>query len=188
MPRVLVPIADASEEIELSCTTDTLVRGGVEVVTASVMPEGRLQVKCARGLTVVADKHIDECCKDEWDAIALPGGMPGAKHLSENARLTELLKAQVNAGKCTAAICAAPAVVLKAHGLLPASFTHFPAPPLKEKTGAGYSESLVVVDGCVVTSQGPGTALPFGLKLVELLVSREKAEEVAKGLLNTEVP
>ena len=59
---------------------------------------------------------------------------------------------------------------------------------LKEKTGAGYSESLVVVDGCVVTSQGPGTALPFGLKLVELLVSREKAEEVAKGLLNTEVP
>ena len=81
--------------------------------------------------------------------------------------LTEMLKAQVAAGKCTAAICAAPAIVLKAHDLLPPSFTHFPAPPLREKTGEGYSDSVVVVDGCVITSQGPGTALQFALKIVE---------------------
>ena len=51
--RVLVPVADDSEEIETACITDTLVRAGAEVVVASVMPE--LQVRMSRGLKVVAD-------------------------------------------------------------------------------------------------------------------------------------
>ena len=78
-PRtVLVPIADDSEEIETACITDTLVRAGAAVTVASVM-DGRLQCKMSRGLKVVADTSIAECVGKEWDAIALPGGMPGAE-------------------------------------------------------------------------------------------------------------
>jgi len=145
MVAVLVPIADDSEEIETSCITDVLVRAGIEVrcagasrpmfpglsarcharsgrwmpeqvTVASVMPEGRLQCKMARGLKIVADVPIAACVGREWDAIALPGGMPGAKHLSECAPLVELLKAQAAANKTTGAVCAAPAIVLAAHG------------------------------------------------------------------------
>ena len=76
---VLVPIADDSEEIETACIQDTLVRAGAAVTVASVMPDGRLQCKMSRGLKVVADTSIDECAAKEWDAIALPGGMPGAE-------------------------------------------------------------------------------------------------------------
>eukprot|EP00967_Tisochrysis_lutea_P058626 scaffold74600_cov29-Tisochrysis_lutea.AAC.4 len=72
----------------------------------------------ARGLKVVADVPIADCVGKEWDAIALPGGMPGAKHLSECAPLVELLKAQVAANKTLGAVCAAPAIVLAAHGLV----------------------------------------------------------------------
>mmetsp|Transcript_28212 Transcript_28212/g.89894 ORF Transcript_28212/g.89894 Transcript_28212/m.89894 type:complete len:191 (-) Transcript_28212:351-923(-) len=186
MVAVLVPIADDSEEIETSCITDVLVRAGIEVTVASVMPEGRLQCKMARGLKIVADVPIAACVGREWDAIALPGGMPGAKHLSECAPLVELLKAQAAANKTTGAVCAAPAIVLAAHGLLPATATSFPAEALKSKvsdSGSTWTDARVVVDGSVVTSQGPGTSLQFALKLVERLVSPAKAEEVAAALL-----
>ena len=50
--RVLVPIADGSEEIETTCITDTLTRFGADVTTASVMPDGQLICKMSRGIKV----------------------------------------------------------------------------------------------------------------------------------------
>ena len=151
--NVLVPVADASEDIELACITDVLVRAGATVVTASVMPEGRTQVKLARGLTLVADCTIKECVGKQWDAIALPGGMPGAEHLRDSAELKELLLAQASAGKCVGAVCASPAVVFGTHGLLPARATCFPVDKFKAIVGTGWEDSRVVLDGNVITSQ-----------------------------------
>ena len=51
--RVLVPIADDSEEIETTCITDTLTRFGAEVVVASVKPDGDLVCKMSRGVKVI---------------------------------------------------------------------------------------------------------------------------------------
>lgn len=70
--RVLVPIAEDSEEIETSCITDVLTRFGAEVVVASVMPDN-LVCKMSRGLKVCADIHIEEAANDDWDMISLPG-------------------------------------------------------------------------------------------------------------------
>ena len=56
--RVLVPIADGSEEIETTCITDTLTRFGAEVTTASVMPEGRLLCKMSRGIKVRSRSRV----------------------------------------------------------------------------------------------------------------------------------
>lgn len=151
--NILVPIADASEDIELACITDVLVRAGATVVTASVMPEGRTTVKLARGLTVVADCTIKECVGKQWDAIALPGGMPGAEHLRDSAELKELLLAQASDGKVAAAVCASPAVVFAPHGLLPARATCFPVDKFKAIVGTGWEDSRVVLDGNVITSQ-----------------------------------
>ena len=119
--RVLVPVADDSEEIETACISDTLVRAGAEVVVASVMPS--LQVRMSRGLKVVADCSIEECKDQEWDAIACPGGMPGAERLRDSKTLTELLKSQAAAGKLTTAVCASPAVIFATHGILPSKAT-----------------------------------------------------------------
>lgn len=70
--RVLVPIAEDSEEIETSCITDVLTRFGAEVVVASVMPDN-LVCKMSRGLKVCADVHIEEAANEDWDLISLPG-------------------------------------------------------------------------------------------------------------------
>lgn len=153
MMNILVPIADASEDIELACITDVLARAGATVVTASVMPDGRTTVKLARGLTVVADCTIKECVGKQWDAIALPGGMPGAEHLRDSAELKELLLAQASAGKLAAAVCASPAVVFAPHGLLPARATCFPVDKFKAIVGTGWEDSRVVLDGNIITSQ-----------------------------------
>lgn len=74
--KVLVPIAEDSEEIETTAITDTLTRFGADVTIASVMP-GELVCKMSRGIKVMADVSIEDAAKDEWDMIALPGGMPG---------------------------------------------------------------------------------------------------------------
>ena len=177
---VLVPIADDSEEIETACIQDTLVRAGADVTIASVMP-GRLQCKMSRGLQIVADVTIDECADRAFDCIALPGGMPGAEHLRDCETLTSMLKSHASSGKLTAAVCASPAVVFESHGLLPDSATCYPAPAFKEKI-PGWVESQAVVDGHIVTSQGPGTSLQFALKLVECLYGKEKAEEIAQQM------
>ena len=97
--KVLVPIADDSEDIETACITDVLARAGAEVTTASVM-DGRLQVKLARGLKVTADCAIADCASTKWDAICCPGGMPGAEHLRDSAPLKALLEARIEPGRC----------------------------------------------------------------------------------------
>ena len=181
--RVLVPIADDSEEIETTCITDTLVRFGADVVVASVKPDGELVCKMSRGIKVMADITIDEATGQNWDLVALPGGMPGAEHLRDSAPLISILEKQKEAGKLYGAICAAPAVVLASKGLVGEGATCYPAPGLREKMSSPVDSEDVVVQGNVVTSQGPGTALKFALKLGEQLYGAAKAKEIADEML-----
>ncbi len=179
--KVLVPIADGSEEIEAVCIIDTLRRGGAELTVASV---SKLQVTASRGVKIVADARIGDCVGQTYDCIALPGGMPGAEHLRDTAELIGMLKKQKQAGRLYAAICAAPAVALLPHGLLDGVHRATCFPSFRNRLDpAQASDERVVVDGNCVTSQGPGTAIEFALKLVELLFGAPKADEVATAML-----
>lgn len=113
---VLVPSANGSEDIELTCIVDTLRRAKFTVHVASVEKDRTVQL--ARGCVLTADMSIaDVPSAAAYDCIALPGGMPGAERLRDSPRLVELLKEQKAAGKWYAAICASPAVVFTPHGL-----------------------------------------------------------------------
>lgn len=178
--KVLVPIADGCEEIEAVCLIDTLRRAGIEVTVASV---DKLQVTASRGVKLVADALIADCTNQSYDCIALPGGMPGAEHLRDCAELIGMLKKQKAAGRLYAAICASPVVALQPHGLLDGvRATCFPSVRGKLNP-AMASDEQVVGDGNCVTSQGPGTAIEFALKLVQLLCNPDKAKEVSKAML-----
>ncbi|KAL9190845.1 hypothetical protein ACHAXT_000551 [Thalassiosira profunda] len=180
--RVLVPIADDSEEIETTCITDTLTRFGAEVVVASVKSGGELVCKMSRGVKMMADIPIDDATGQEWDLVALPGGMPGAEHLRDSAPLISILEKQKESGKLYGAICAAPAVVLASKGLVGEGATCYPAPGLLGKMSSPVGDD-VVVQGNVVTSKGPGTALKFAVKLGEQLYGAEKAKAIANEML-----
>ncbi|MHC4138281.1 MAG: DJ-1 family glyoxalase III [Planctomycetota bacterium] len=177
---VLVPISDGCEEIEAACIIDVLRRADADVTVASV---GKLQVTASRGMKLVADRLISECVNESYDLIALPGGMPGAERLRDSKELTELLTRQQQGGKLFAAICASPAIVLHHHGLL-AERKATAYPGFAEQLANTESiESRVVVDNNCITSRGPGTAMEFALKLVEVLYGEQMAKKIAEAML-----
>jgi 4-methyl-5(b-hydroxyethyl)-thiazole monophosphate biosynthesis len=178
--KVLVPIADGSEDLEAITIIDVLRRAEADLTVASV---GARQITASRGTNIVADALIDACADGTYDLIVLPGGMPGAAHLGESETLVRMLKEQRQAGRLYAAICAAPAVVFQPHGLLEGRrATCYPT--YRDRLDNREAvEERVVVDGNCVTSQGPGTAIAFALTLVELLYDEETAQAVAKRML-----
>ena len=177
---VLVPIADGTEELEAVTIIDVLRRAGARLTVASV---GSLQVAASRKVKLVADCLIADCVNKTYDLIVLPGGLPGAEYLRDCAQLIELLKAQKEAGRLYAAICASPAVVLTPHGLLDGKqATCYPscADALPDQTQA---DKKVVVDKNCITSQGPGTALEFSIELIRQLFDHARSQQVAEAML-----
>lgn len=183
--KVLVPIANGTEEIEAVCIIDTLRRAGAEVTVASV--EAALQVTASRGTRLVADTLIADCADTVFDCIAVPGGMPGAEHLRDCEILTALLHAQRDAGRLYGAICAAPVVVLQHHGLLAGRKATCHPSFASQLQNPAHIEKRVVIDdtghGRCITSRGPGTAIEFALALIEALYGLEKAREIGKQML-----
>ena len=178
--NVLVPAADGSEEIELVSIVDILRRAGAEVTVASV---DKQEITCSRGVKIIADALLSECTGKTYHLIALPGGIPGAEHMRDCNELVEMLKQQQKHGRLYAAICASPAVVFQPHGLLAGKKATCHPSRVNALDNKEAVNSRVVVDGNCITSQGPGTAMEFALKLVELLFGKEKMIEVAAPLL-----
>jgi 4-methyl-5(b-hydroxyethyl)-thiazole monophosphate biosynthesis len=180
MAKVLVPLADGFEEIEAITVVDLLRRAGIDVCTAGLTARS---VTGSHDIRVEADTTLDAVAGTAYDMIVLPGGMPGAQRLREDARVRCLVAEQSRQGKYTAAICAAPGVLAAAGVLDGRSATSFPGFLDPATTpGLSLSEAPVVVDGLVVTSRSAGTALDFALTLIELLEGRKLRDEVEARL------
>jgi 4-methyl-5(b-hydroxyethyl)-thiazole monophosphate biosynthesis len=177
--RVLVPVANGVEDIETVTIIDVLRRASAEVTVASI--ERDTLITCARGVKITADTTLNEVKKDTFELIAVPGGSAGAAALGKNRALIEMLKANRANRRWYAAICAAPALVLAPHDLLEGKRATC-YPNFKDQLPR-YIEAPVVVDGHCITSQGPGTALAFALKLVELTLGEDKARKVAESMI-----
>jgi len=181
MARVAVILADGFEEVEAMAIIDVLRRAEIETVVAG-LHDG--PITSARRVRVLADTVIDAVKPDDFDMIVLPGGQPGSDNLNKDARVKDLIQRFSRKGKLTGAICAAPIVLASAGVLEGKHVTAFPS--YKEKLGkAVYEEKPVVIDGNVFTSRGPGTALAFGLAIVERLAGVERAEKIRNAMLVT---
>ena len=178
--QILVPIADGSEEIEAVTIIDVLRRAGAEVTVASV--DG-LTITASRGVRITADRLLKDCLRDDFDMIVLPGGIPGAEHLRDSAALKHILERHAQNQRWIGAICAAPAVVLAHHGQLEGKKATCHPGFADRLEPAVLSTAPVVVDGKVVTSRGPGTAMAFAFKLVELLFGHQRAQQVAEPMV-----
>jgi 4-methyl-5(b-hydroxyethyl)-thiazole monophosphate biosynthesis len=180
MANVLVPLAEGCEELEAITIVDLLRRASINVTTASLKDE---PVRASRGVVLLADMTLDEALQHEYDMVVLPGGQPGSNNLDKDERIAALLGKMAEAGKFTAAICAAPKV-LASQGILDGKHaTGFPG-VLENMRLADVTlvEQPVVIDGKVITSRGPGTAMDFALTLVEKMAGKEKRDEVEAGL------
>ena len=181
MAKVCVMVADGSEELETVAVVDVLRRAGAEVFLAGLA--GARPVKASRGVGLVPDGAWDAAAADGYDALVVPGGMGGVEALGADGGLLEVIRRFASAGKWVAAICAGPQVLDKAGVLEGKRYTCYPGVGL-EKTGDGeWVDEPVDVDGKLVTSQGPGTAVAFALTLAEQLEGLDAAQRTAAGML-----
>lgn len=179
--QILVPIANGTEEMEATMIIDILRRAKANVVVASL--EDKLEVVASRKVKMVADVMLDDALKQQYDLILLPGGLGGAEAYAKSDKLMGLIKKQAEANKLYGAICASPAIALEPHGLLKGKkATSYPA-MWNKLADQSECKNRVVVDGNLITSQGPGTSMEFSLAIVEKLFGREKALELAKTMV-----
>ena len=186
MKKAVVLLADGFEEVEAVTPIDFLRRAGCDVTVAGVSGD---VVTGAHGIKIRTDSSVPES-HQRFDAVIVPGGMPGAENVAASTAAIELLKATNDSGALVAAICAAPAVVLAANGLLNGKratcYPGFEAGFEKaNQKGAGidFSTNRVVGDGNLITSRGPGTAAEFALAIVRYLVGGEAADTLYEGTL-----
>jgi 4-methyl-5(b-hydroxyethyl)-thiazole monophosphate biosynthesis len=179
MPQVAVLLADGFEEVEAMAIIDILRRADITVVIAG-LHEG--YIESTRHVKVIPDTGIDTIRADNFDMLVLPGGQPGADNLNADERVKNLIREFYDKGKLTGAICAAPYVLANAGILEGRQATAYPT--FKDRLGTAlYQDQNVVIDGQVLTSKGPGTALHFGIAIVESLAGREKAEAIKEAML-----
>lgn len=177
MPSALIVLCEGFEELEAVAPLDVLRRAGLQVASVS-LGEG-IHVTGRNGITLHADQPWASLRPAEFDCLVLPGG-PGVSRLRGDARVRDLVLGFSGSGRLIAAICAAPLVLLDAGLLVGRRYTAHPS------TAAELPDSLpdrVVVDGKIITSRGAGTSLEFGLALVGILASPEKAQEVARSIV-----
>lgn len=175
--KIFVPLAEGFEEIEALTIVDVLRRAGIAVDIVGVPS---LMVTGSHGVKISADKKLSEIRIEEYDGIVLPGGYPGYVNLSRSTVLLETIKKFDEKRKLIAAICAAPSILAKAGILEKRKATIYPG--MESELPYPRSER-VVVDGNVITSQGPGTAMEFALKIVEVLQGLDKALKLKRDLV-----
>lgn len=174
-----MPLAPGFEEIEALTVVDILRRADIEVVIAGLLPG---PISGAHAISVVPDTTIDAVNADSFDMIVLPGGQPGTDNLNADPRVHTLLKEFRAKKRLIGAICAAP-IVLAAAGLLNGKkATCYPSYTGRLHGGI-YENTTVVSDDCIITSQGVGTAIAFGLALVTRLTSQATSDSIARAML-----
>ena len=179
MPAVLIPLAHGVEEMEAVIMIDVLRRAEWQVMVAGV-DEGI--IKASRGVRLMPDKLWADLAPDDFDILALPGGAGGTDRLSQHQPLLELIRRFDRAGKWIGAICAAP-LVLQAAGILTGRQVTCNPGVASKLTATPRRTERVVVDGRLVTSQGPGTAFEFALTLIRLVDGEAKARTLAESMV-----
>lgn len=180
MKKLLVLLADGFEEVEALTVVDVLRRANLKCDMCSLDSE---YVKGAHNIEIKSDVNINTVNFDEYDGVALPGGLPGAYNLRDSEKVKELVRKFNNEKKLIAAICAAPEA-LESFGVLEnKNCTSYPG-FVKNKDKVNYIENQVVVeDGNIITSRGPATAMEFGLAILKKLGYEDLYLNVKEGML-----
>lgn len=178
--KAIIIFATGFEEIEAITVIDILRRAGIEITAAGL---DSINITGSHGIKITADKKLSDL-KPDFDAVIIPGGMPGALHLHNSAQVNDFVEAMHSKGALIAGICAAPSVVMAPIGLLEnKNATCYPGDQIDFGKTTRYKNEAVVVDGNIITSQGPGTAMEFAFAIVKKLIGKEIVKKLKKQAL-----
>ena len=184
MSKVYILVADGFEEIEGLTVVDLLRRAKVDIKmvsikdTKDILGSHNIELKT----DLVINDIIGEDGADLADMLVLPGGNIGTNNLKKSNEVDQLFRKYNEAGKYLAAVCAAPTVYGEKGLLNGKNATCYPGLE-NGLVGACPKTDSVVVDGQFITSRGLGTSIDFALKIIEVLISKDKAVEIGKQVV-----
>ena len=173
--KVLLLFADGFEDVEAIATRDVLIRAGIEVYDAKINDDNQIVV-ASHKIALAGLKSLKNIDVDEFEAVILPGGMRGVNNLLASSEVNRLLKEFNNKHKWVCAICAAPMVLDKAGLLHDKKYTCYPG--CNEGLDGIYTGEEVVVTDNIVTGRSMYYSIPFGLKIIELLLGKADSDRV----------
>ncbi|MCY6957096.1 DJ-1 family glyoxalase III [Clostridium brassicae] len=179
MKRVIIFLADGFEEIEALTVVDVLRRANIQCDMCSLKER---YVKGAHNINIECDKIVSDLNTKNYDALVLPGGMPGSVNLKNSSEVINIVKKFNEDSKIVSAICAAPIVLGGAGIIQKKKITSYPGFNEELKEGI-YCEDMVVEDNNIITSRGPATAIYFALKLVENLVGKDVSYQLKEDMM-----
>ena len=176
--KIVMVLADGFEEAEAVMTADVLRRAGFDLFLAGL--DGLIVVG-AHDIKITADTILAELDTVDFDAIVLPGGMPGSMNLRNSDELMEFVQTVYAGGGVAAAICAAP-IALARFGLTDGkTITAYPG--FEEYLNGNMPTGrMTEIDGRIVTGKGPGAAFEFAGRIAEALGEGDKAAEIFEGM------
>ncbi len=175
---IYVFFAPGFEEIEALATVDVLRRAGLETRTIGVTAG---KITGAHGITVCTDAVIAQVSEDDPEAVVLPGGMPGTLNLEKCPEVCRMTRRAYENGRIVAAICAAPSVLGHLGILQGRKATCYPGFEA-ELTGAEKVPQGVCWDGQIITANGAGNAIAFGLEIVRAFCGDSVADGIAAAM------
>lgn len=180
MNKIAIFMADGVEEIEGLAVVDLLRRAGKVIDMISITD--KTDINGSHGIIFKADKLAKDTDFNEYDMIVLPGGGVGTQNLKASAKVKEVVMDAVAKDKYIAAICAAP-TVFASYGLLEGRNACCYETCEPDMAGAVVNRNEVTVDGKIITSRGMGTAIAFGLKLVEMFDGQDEAKKLGNAIM-----
>ncbi len=178
--RAFILLADGFEDIEMIAPLDILRRAGADVKTLAIGDD--LTVSSSHNVKIIGDGLLKDHIGEAPDVVITPGGMPASKYLSESSLVKKLLKRQADEDRLIASICASPLALHSAGALNGRRFTCYPGVEAAINSGR-HSAQKLVVDGKLITAMGPGVALQFGLKIVELTIGQTVAKQLSDAMI-----
>ena len=168
------------EETEAIAPLDLLRRAGVTVQTVGL--NGKV-VYGSHGIGIEADIEIGQMDLTDVEMVVIPGGLGGVASIRGCGAAMDALKFAADNGKFVGAICAGPTVLADLGITDGKNATCYPGC----ESGMGGANMIANVaairDGNIITGTSAGTAIPFGLALVEALKGKETAEAIAKQIV-----
>lgn len=179
--RALFVVTDGFEDIEYTATRDVLKRGGISTVTVSGRLHDRTRpIVGKEGAEVVSYKEIDAIDPSDFDLLVIPGG-PQVPELKANPKVLALVKwYMAHPEKYVAAICAAPTILGELGYLKGRDYTVFPT--MDGDFGGRFHRQYAVVDGHLITGDGPAAAIAFGLAILKTVLGEDVRDQVASGM------
>ena len=174
--RALVLVFDGIEEVEALAPVDVLRRAGVETMMASL--GGSKSVTGRNSISFDADTFFEDIEPESFDLLFLPGG-PGVLELVDDERVSRILLSFEQSRKPIAAISLPPRYWQLLVFLMDGRHTSHLS--VRSELPRPSDEPIVISDH-ILTSQGAGTAIDFGLELARLLTGDESARSVAESI------